>query len=150
LIAILGKVGTNQHKKVPKKEFKKSNYPLPRDIASRTLVRFGKDALSELIKVLENKNEKQLSEAIDAIGFICFYDFQPKIYAELKDCYSKSSKNDLIKWKIIRSMSAFSESKIFLQEQKQILQNKRLLQEIERSLLLIEKRNVKCVVIRDS
>jgi hypothetical protein len=140
LIELLGKVGTNQHKKVPEKEFKKDSYPLPRDIASRTLVRIGKDALPELIKVLESQNEKQLSEAIDAIGFICFYDYQPKIYSELKDCYLKNNKNDLIKWKIIRAMSSFPESIAFLQEQKQILQDESLRKEIERSLSLIKKR----------
>ena len=52
LIKILGKVGTNQHKRAPEKKFKKDSYPLPRDIASRTLVRFGKAALNELEKTL--------------------------------------------------------------------------------------------------
>lgn len=140
LIEILGTVGTNQHKKVPQKKFKKDSYPLPRDIAARTLVRFGKDALSELMEILENGDEKQLSEAIDTIGFICFYEYKPEIYIKLKDCYLKNSKNKLIKWKIIRAMSSFPKSKTFLQEQKQRLQNKRLLQEIERSLLLIKMR----------
>lgn len=140
LIAILGKVGTNQHKRAPEKEFKKNNYPLPRDIASRTLVRIGKNALPELVKILDSENENQLSEAIDAIGFICFYEYKPEIYTKLRTCYLKNSKNDLIRWKIIRAMSGFSESKSFLQEQKQKLRDERLIKEIERSLSLIKKR----------
>ncbi|MCD4770482.1 MAG: hypothetical protein K8R35_09985 [Bacteroidales bacterium] len=139
LIAILGKAGTNQHKSVPEKEFKKDSYPLPRDIAARTLIRIGKNALPELVKVLESGNEKQLSEAIDAIGFICFYDYKSGIYAKLKECYTQNGKNDLIRWKIIRAMSGFSESELFLQEQKRKILNKRLQKEIERSLSLIKK-----------
>ena len=140
LIKILGKVGTNQHKRVPEKEFKKDSYPLPRDIASRTLVRFGQAALNELEKVLNSRDKKQLSEAIDAVGFICFYDCRPGIYSKLKNCYSKNSQNDLIRWKIIRAMSGFPESQPFLQEQKQIIHHDRLQKEIERSLFLIKKR----------
>lgn len=141
LIEILGKIGTNQHKRLPEKEFKKDSYPLPRDISSRTLAYIGKNALPELVKVLENGDEEQVSEAIDAVGYICFYDYKPKIFAKLKDCYLKYSQNDLIKWKIIRAMSGFSESKFFLQEQKQKIKNERLLKEKERSLSLIKKRN---------
>jgi hypothetical protein len=143
LIEILGKVGTNQHTRVPEKEFKKDSYPLPRDIASRTLVRFGRDALNGLGKVLLGNDEKQLSEAIDAIGYICFYDCEHLIYVKLKDCYSKDSQNDLIKWKIIRAMSGFRESEHFLREQKQKNHNGRIEKEIERSLLLIKKKNGK-------
>ena len=139
LIKILGKVGTNQHKRVTVKEFKKDSYPLPRDIAGRTLVRFGQAALNELEKMLNSRDKKQLSEAIDAVGFICFYDCKPEIYAKLRDCYSKNSQNDLIQWKIIRAMSGFTESEPFLQEQKQIIHNERLQKEIGRSLLLIKK-----------
>ncbi len=140
LIEILGKVGTNQHARVPEKEFKKDSYPLPRDIASRTLVRFGQAALNELEKVLNSRDKKQLSETIDAIGFICFYDCKHEIYTKLGDCYSKNSQNNLIRWKIIRAMSGFSESEPFLQEQKQIIHNERLQKEIRRSLRLIKKK----------
>lgn len=140
LIDILGKIGTNQHKKIPTKEFKKDSYPLPRDISGRTLVRFGQAVLNELEKVLNSKDKNQLSEAIDAIGFICFYDCKPEIYVKLRDCYSKNNHDDLIRWKIIRAMSGFSESEPFLLEQKLIIHNDRLQKEIERSLLLIKKR----------
>jgi hypothetical protein len=141
LIEILGKVGTNQHKRVPVKEFKKDSYPLPRDIASRTLVRFGHDALNGLKKVLLGNNEKQLSEAIDAVGFICFYDLKHGIYKKLQSCFSKNSQNNLIRWKIIRAMSGFPESELFLQEQKLKIHHDRIEKEIERSLLLIKKKD---------
>jgi hypothetical protein len=144
LISLLGKIGNNQHKKLPEKEFKKDSYPLPRDIAGRTLVRFGQAALNKLVKVLDGNNQNQVSEAIDALGFICFYNSSPKIYKVLRNSYSKNSQNDLIKWKIIRAMSGFPESKTFLQEQKQQIQNNRIRKEIERSLLLIKKHGKRC------
>lgn len=140
LTTLLGEIGANQHKSLPEKGFKKSNYPLPRDIASRTLARIGKSALPELIRTLNAENEQQLSEAIDAIGFICFYDYQPEIYSSLKDCFSKYNTNNLIKWKVIRAMSGFPESESFLQEQRQLIQVERIHIEIERSLLMIKKR----------
>jgi hypothetical protein len=64
LIKILGQVGTNQHRKVPEKEF--------------------------------------------------------------KNCYSTNIQSDLIRWKIIRAMSGFSESEPFLQEQKLLIHYDRL------------------------
>ena len=141
LINILGKIGNNQHKKVPEKKFLKNNYPLPRDIASRTLSRMGSNALSELVEAIKTIDTEQLSEAIEAIGFICFYDYQPNIFEKLVKCYHQNATNNLIKWKIIRAMSGLFESKLFLQEQKNTTQNKRIISEIDRSLLLIKKRN---------
>lgn len=140
LITILGKVGTNQHKKLPEKGFKKSSYPLPRDIASRTLIRIGKDALPELVRVFGSNDKKQLSEAIDAVGFICFYNYEPAIFEKLRECFSRHHHNNLVQWKIIRAMSGFPESVAFLQEQKQILRSENLLREVKRSLALINIR----------
>ena len=140
LIEILGIVGTNQHKKVPDKEFKKESYPLPRDISARTLAYIGKKALPELVEVLKTGNEEQLSEAIDAVGHICFYDYTAEVYKKLQECFSLYNKNDLIRWKIIQAMSGIPESKFFLSEQRQKINNSRLLKEIDRSLLLINKK----------
>jgi hypothetical protein len=137
LIGLLGKIGNNQHKIVHETDFKKKNYPLPRDIASRTLIRIGTIALPDLLKNLSNDDVSKLSELIDTIGFICFYEYQENIFETLKDCFYRNEQNDLIKWKIFRAMSAFPESVLLLKEQ--LLTNAHLKFEIERSLALIIK-----------
>jgi len=121
-----------------------NNYPLPRDIAARTLVRIGPTAMDELIKCLNSDDRSVLSEAIDAIGFISFYNGQNIAYYSLIECISRIHINDLIRWKIYRSMSAFHESETFLKEQILIVSNCSLRLEIERSLSLINtKKNRK-------
>jgi hypothetical protein len=139
LIGLLGKIGNNQYKKVSGTDFKKNNYPLPRDIAARTLVRIGSAAFPDLLITLNSNSLTILSEAIDAIGFICFYEHQDNIFGLLKKCYYRNQDNDLIKWKIFRAMSAFPESFSFLKEQQMKISNEYLLIEIRRSLMLIKK-----------
>lgn len=139
LIGLLGKIGNNQHKEVPETNFKKNNYPLPRDIAGRTLIRIGVKAIPDLLQVLDCNDSIQLSEAIDTIGFICFYEPQINVFRLLKKCFDSNADNDLIKWKIFRAMSAFPESETFLREQLQ-LNNESFKLEIERSLSLVRKR----------
>jgi hypothetical protein len=139
LIGLLGKIGNNQHKEVPKTDFKKHNYPLPRDIAGRALIRIGPKAIPYLLKVLDTNNMVMLSEAIDAIGFICYYEPQINVYRLLKKCFDSNQDNNLIKWKIYRAMSAFPESVSFLTEQLQLSKGP-LKSEIERSLSLLKKR----------
>lgn len=143
LIQALGSIGSNQHRGVPIKEFKKDSYPLPRDIASRILAHIGKIALPELLSNLEILDIKQQAEAIDAIGFICFYEYSFEAYEILQKCYIKNSNSELIQWKIIRAFSAFSESKNFLEMEKSNHQNERIKLEIERSISLIRKRKQK-------
>jgi len=139
LIGLLGQIGNNQHREVPKIDFKKDNYPLPRDIASRTLIRIGAKAIPDLLKVLDSNNLIKLSEAIDTIGFICFYEPQINVFGFLIKCFDSHVDNNLIKWKIFRAMSAFPESESFLRRQLQLI-NEPLQLEIERSLSLIKKR----------
>jgi hypothetical protein len=140
LTELIGKIGTNQHRKVPESRFKKDNYPLPRDIVSRTLIRIGSDALPHLSDMLDSKDTTLLSEVIDAIGFICFYETHPGIYLKLLECFNRFHNDDLIRWKIFRAMCAFPESESFLNDQKHKSVNQHVISEIDHSLRLIEKR----------
>ena len=140
LIMCLGKIGNNQHKIVPEKEFLKESYPLPRDIASRTLIRIGKKAIPELLTELNTEDKSILSELIDTIGHINFNTKTDNIYEPLKTCYNRNKKEDLIKWKIIRAFSGINESEEFLEQLKNKIKEIRLKKEIERSLRLIRKK----------
>ena len=109
LLPLLGKIGRNQHKVLPSKLFEKNNYPLPRDIAARTIIRIGKPALPYLNIILLNGDRIQILEAIDAIGFITFYSknnisLKPliKLYRSIKGT------DELIEWKIVRAFEAFN------------------------------------------
>jgi len=137
LINQLGKIGNNQYKQIPTQPFKKINYPLPRDIAARTLMRIGEKALPHLLPVLKSKNTLQLSEAIDVVGYICFYNYQPSVFNYIEECFMCNKQNPLIQWKLIRAMSAFPESKEFLKNL--LATNTLLTTEINRSILLIER-----------
>jgi hypothetical protein len=135
LIHLLGEIGDNRHAAIPETDFKKKSYPLPRDIAGRTLIRIGTVALPDLILALKSRDGSSISELIDVIGFICFYDPQPNLFGELKDCFYRNEQDELIKWKLFRAMSSFHGSRLFLEEQKE--DNARLKCEIERSLSLL-------------
>ena len=142
LIELLGKIGKNQHAMVSGKGFRKESYPLPRDIASRTIIRIGSKALPELFNAIATDDIDTLSEAIDTIGFIHFYDKQPEVYAHLYSCFQRNIDNELIKWKIIRAFSGCTESKSFLHELLSTEKDILIIREIERSLLLIGKRRM--------
>ncbi|HEX3006680.1 MAG TPA: HEAT repeat domain-containing protein [Bacteroidales bacterium] len=141
LICHLGKVGSNQYTTLPEKPFKKKSYPLPRDIVARTLIRFGSTVLPHLLKVLENTDPNVLSEAIDVIGFVCFYEHQKDVFEKLHKLFLQNE-DELVRWKIVRALSAFPESEPFLQEIQKQYQSDKLMNEINRSLeLLSSKQN---------
>jgi len=141
LIQCLGKIGNNQHKIVPEKSFSKDSYPLPRDIASRALVKMGEMAIPALLIRLETVDIQALSELIDTIGHINFYNEADYVYEPLKSCYQENESNDLIKWKLIRAFSGVYESEEFLKKQYHKVKNQRLQLEISRSLRLLKKIN---------
>lgn len=111
LIEILGKIGNNQEKELPKKHFNKKSFPLPRDLAGRTLVKIGKLAIPFLIEVLEDENGKYNNfikeQAIDAIGAIAYkYDDHRSLNSLIELSY-KQKDNVMIQWKIIRALSGY-------------------------------------------
>jgi len=134
-----GTIGKNQHLTVPEEPFRKTSYPLPRDIAARTLIRIGEIALPLLFEVLKRDEQPKISEAIDTIGFICSKNPHPEYLGELLTCFRKHFNSELIRWKLIRAMSAFQASDPFLEEQFVNEIQPAIKQEIKRSLGILRK-----------
>jgi HEAT repeat protein len=107
LILLFGKIGNNQYKTIPTKTFKKWNYPLPRDIAARTITKIGINALNPILNSIGIMNKSALSEAIDALGYISFYNKNQSALPELLKLLEVFKTDDLITWKIIRSLQSF-------------------------------------------
>lgn len=142
LIQLLGVIGNNQHQTSSEEPFLKDSYPLPRDIAARTLIRIGQAALPVLCGVLEEDHPAKISEAIDAIGFICSGEGADQYLIPLRACYHKFKNNDLLRWKLFRAMSSFPESLTFLEKQLPVENNPAIQQEIKRSIRIINKNKI--------
>lgn len=114
LIQLLGKIGNNQEKELPKKYFNKKSFPLPRDLAARALTNVGKPAITYLMDVLKdnvenfddnnsniNYDDFVKEQAIDAIGAIAYKFNDHRAINSLKNLFN-----------IVRSNSNSSDSKI--------------------------------------
>ena len=116
LISYLSLIGNNRHLSRGKTSLKKS-YPLPRDIIARIIGHFdlenvNVDTLYEMMFTLERN---QLSEMIDGIGFLTFYNpsLSTEVYFNRMKLFvrSKYLGDDLIMWKFYMYCSAFSKIK---------------------------------------
>ncbi len=107
LIELLGKVGNNQHQELPQNGFYKKSYPLPRDIAVRTLTKIGKPALKPLEDVVLSGDKTSILEALDGIGHIAFYEDDLSSEIVLQKAYQKYQSDKQILWKIIRAFQSF-------------------------------------------
>lgn len=142
----LGRIGHNQHKELPSEVSKKKSYPLPRDLIARTLGNMSPSILPELLDVLTKKDEEKISECVDAIGFLVFYqkELATLEHAEyIYQCMVNYKDNQIIYWKCIECLSAFPYKKtIDLLESiiKNTASASLLHKEAERSLALIERR----------
>ena len=108
LVDLLGQIGKNQHSKLPDKPFVKKGYPLPRDIVARLLGEIGVVALPELHKILLSNNHDKILEAVDAVGFISFYNDNNESLNMILDLFTKYEEDDLMIWKLLRCLQAFS------------------------------------------
>lgn len=109
LIQLLGQIGNNHEKRLPKKYFNKKSFPLPRDLAARTLTKMGDIPTPFLIDVLnENYSNFVKEQAIDAIGAIAYKYDDHRAFNTLKNLseFFKDT-SPFISWKIIRSLSGF-------------------------------------------
>jgi len=140
MIEYLGKIGNNQHKIVPDTVSKKRSFPLPRDIIARTLGNMSTIIFPLLISVLSSNDISKISETLDAIGYMVFYNPELSTVQNAKPIYDiikNYSDNPLLIWKSILCLSAFplKESSIILENF--LDQNNFLTKEARRSLNFI-------------
>ncbi len=111
LINLLGRIGNNLETKIPKKGFYKTSFPLPSDIAARTLCRLGTRAIKPLENFIKSAEEIfKLAQAIDAYGHINFSNKLGCSSKILKALVVKNSENDFLKFKITRCLSGIYDS----------------------------------------
>jgi hypothetical protein len=141
-LELRGYVSKNQHYDLPVKPFKKDNYPLPRDIVARILVNIGISVIPDLINNCKTLSRIQILEAIDVLGHISFYTKEKSSLAQLLKLYNDNKDDNVMRWKLLRSFSAFDDDAV-----KMILSNtikessiKAHLWEAKRSIRLIEQR----------
>lgn len=119
LVDLLGKIGSNQEKELPKKYFNKKGYPLPRDMAARTLVKVGEPATPYLIESLEIaekfRDEFKIQQILDAIGGIAAKTGDHRAFHAIENIIQKHQhdpyNNEVTSWKITRALSGFKSSK---------------------------------------
>ena len=107
----LGEIGNNQYEELPDKVSAKKSFPLPRDIIARSLGRMNIANYPATTKVLESGNVKKISEALDGIGYMVFYHPVLATEANCRNVIMTASRyegNQLILWKILLCLSAFS------------------------------------------
>jgi hypothetical protein len=108
LLALLGKIGKNRETQIPQKGFKKRSYPLPLDLAARTLCRMGPDILPEMFEFLrQSEIPVELQQAIDVIGHIVYTGRLDFDSGELIQTAVKFSRFPMVQFKITRCLSGF-------------------------------------------
>lgn len=142
MLDYLGKIGSNQYTEIPTEVSKKKSYPLPRDLVARSLGKMTPAIIETLMTALDQLSIYQLSELIDAIGFLIFY--HPELATE-ENCdkiIQLIEKNDeeLIRWKALICLSAFpcSNSKRILEKYAQ--RTDFLGKEANRSIIIIQEK----------
>lgn len=120
MVKELGKIGHNQYHALPKRSSAKKSYPLPRDIIARYLGKMDTVIFPILLEVLETNDASQISEVLDAIGFMAFY--QPSLATKenaekIYTIFDRYQDNPLLIWKGLTCLSAFpfQETKLILQ-----------------------------------
>lgn len=133
MIDYLAVIGKNQHQ-FPVSPSKKKGFPLPRDLIARSLGRMDSEIFPTLLDSAEKLPISKLSELIDAIGYMVFYD--PALatlenYQRLLQIKKAHTTEILIQWKFLICFSAFPQSKELLLKEEQFVE------ESQRSLRII-------------
>jgi hypothetical protein len=153
LIPCLGLIGNNQHRVPDPTEFKKSSYPLPRDLAARILAHCDQRVLPYLLDVLLDGNRVAIAEALDAVGFLCRYGVvDPSTTASagaaILTVFKRSGADDLVRWKAVRALQSFDDSAVReLLESVEVTDNHTSLRlEATRSLTVVRARSGRSAV----
>ena len=104
----LGMIGHNQHQCIGLTSKKKS-YPLPRDLIARIMAKMDGRILPVLFTQAIFSDEKKLSEALDAIGFMVFYHPALATEQQLHQILRLFDvcENEVIHWKAVTALSAY-------------------------------------------
>jgi len=109
LAAQLGRIGRNQHERLPAAGFYKQSYPLPRDLAARTLGRIGPPAAPALVAVLRGGERCAIREALDACGWIAAHHPGAVALDALLAVHQQHPDDEVIVWKVLRTLQAFAQ-----------------------------------------
>ncbi|MDG5814675.1 hypothetical protein QA601_06285 [Chitinispirillales bacterium ANBcel5] len=105
LLEMLSTIGNNQQKEIPQKGFLKTSYPLPRDLAARTLCRFDKQYLGRFIDfAYQLQSLLALEQLIDVIGHMVYSHRVKMDSRKIIGLYS-IHQTEMVKYKVIRSLS---------------------------------------------
>lgn len=133
MIPFLAEIGNNHHH-FPVSPSKKKSFPLPRDLIARSLGRMKPEIFPTLLTNAPQLPGSKLSEMIDAIGYMVFYN--PSLataqnYQSLLEIRNSYKSDSLIQWKFLICFSAFPQSKELLLEEEQFIS------EAQRSLKIL-------------
>lgn len=106
----LGSIGNNQHLTIPNTVSRKKSFPLQRDIIARSLGKMDKEVFPTLLEQLNILDRTKISELLDAIGYIAFYNpdlANPENFGYILNTYEKYKEDMLIVWKITLCCSGF-------------------------------------------
>ena len=108
LVKLLGRVGDNQETSIPVTGFYKISYPLPRDIAARTICRLGSIAIAPLEGFMDTASDlRSIAQALDAYGHIIYTLHLEHPIAFLHRLYDRHADHPILKYKIARCLCGF-------------------------------------------
>lgn len=141
LLPLLGKIGSNQHKRAANVDLNKQPFPLPRDIAARILIRIGPVVFRQLEPILVSGEFCQKLEAVDVVGHVTWNHFDFSMEKTLTDIY-RSTTEELMTWKLLRAFQSFKSESItnILKSVIEKSDNQILVKEAARSLQRITAR----------
>lgn len=118
---------------------------MSQNIATTSLTHMKEEIIPVLMDVIKTNDIPAIREAIDAIGFICFYNkihSNTQIIDALILCLGNNFSDNIIRWKLVRAFESFNDINV-IKTLMEIEQNDSQLvirNEAKRSLKIINNR----------